>query len=131
LTLQVGQKERCFAFPETEWLRIPTLDEVLNHIPSSVAIIIEFKQDSDVLISEVLKILDEKKRKDSVFWFSLKEKINEKLRKKDESIPTIVSVQEMLRILIFYYIGILPFIRLPDSVFGITIEEVGKPNEIL
>lgn len=84
------------------------------------------KQNSDFLISEVHKILINHKTFDSknVFWFSLIEKINKKLRVQDSKIATITSIEGMLRILFLYYIGLLPFFPIYDQVFGITVEEV-------
>lgn len=61
---------------------------------------------------------------DRVFWFSLIDSINNKLKKFDSSIPTITSVEGVLKILVYYHLGILPFLPIDDWVFGITIEEV-------
>ena len=60
----------------------------------------------------------------NAFWFSLIEKINKKLRIKDENIATITSIEGMLRVLVLYYTGLLPFFSIHDKVFGITVEEV-------
>ena len=86
--------------------------------------IVEFKQDSLLLISSVLRILEETGRKKDVFWFSLDEKINKKLRAADGSIPTVTSIPGMLKTLALYYLGVLPFMQIDDAVFGITVEEV-------
>eukprot|EP00981_Chlorochromonas_danica_P005122 scaffold1036_cov169-Ochromonas_danica.AAC.2 len=105
---------------------VPLLEEVLDLLPSDRAIIIELKQDSWELIDAVHQLLEKKEKKKSVFWFSLHESINKKLRQKDKSIPTITSIQGMITILLFYYLGILPWIDLEDAVFGITVEEVRR-----
>lgn len=118
------QSQRVSSFKKDEATRIPLFEEVLVAVPSSIAINIEFKQDSDLLISEVKRILYENNRQDTVFWFCLDEKVNKKLRKADPSIPTVVSIMGMLKILVLYHTGVLPFFDIEDCVFGITTEKV-------
>jgi hypothetical protein len=60
----------------------------------------------------------------NAFWFSLVESINCKLRKQDSNIATITSIKGMLRVLVLYYTGLLPFFPVHDKVFGVTVEEV-------
>lgn len=119
-----NQSERVSKFSKADTTVIPLFESVLAAVPGKTAIIIEFKQDSDELISEVKRILYDNKRQDTVFWFSLDEKINKKLRKADSSIPTIVSIMGMLKILMLYYVGLLPFVEIEDAVFGVTTEAV-------
>jgi hypothetical protein len=78
--------------PRKEWQNIPLFEQVLEMIPSHISIIIEFKQDSDVLIHQVLALLQKYDRLTSVYWFSLIETINTKLRKANPHIPIITSV---------------------------------------
>jgi len=54
----------------------------------------------------------------------LDEKINKKLRKADPVIPTVVSILGVLKVLMLYYFGALPFVDLDDAVFGVTVEEI-------
>lgn len=103
---------------------IPRLDDVLDLLTPGRALIIEFKQDNWELIEAVHKLLIAKGKLESVFWFSLHESINKKLRQQDRSIPTITSIQGMVMVLFLYYIGILPWVDLDDAVFGITVEEL-------
>lgn len=107
-----------------ECCKIPLLEHVLCAIPPHVTIVIEFKQDSDELIREVLRLVTLFDRRSSMFWFSLDERVNSALRAADSAIPTITSVSGMLRVLVLYYFGLLPFATIPDAVFGITVEEV-------
>lgn len=121
------QMERCSSWVNKEEIEtIPLFDDVLKKLPPSVFIIIEFKQDSDKLISEVQKLLEANSRAETVFWFSLIESINAKLRRADPRIPTITSILGMLKVLALYYLGLLAFFPMEDSVFGITVEEVKK-----
>jgi len=122
------QKFRCRDFPEDEWNRIPLLEDVLKVVPLSTTLIIEFKQDSDELIKSVLGLLQKHGRGDpttrNLYWFSLSEPVNKKLRKADPSIPTICSVTTMLKTIFLYYMYLLPFINVDFDVFGITVEEI-------
>ena len=121
----VGQKEALTAeHKHNDWQRIPLFEDVLDAVPETVDIIIEFKQNSDELIEKVHNMLLERNRRETVYWFSLIESINKKLRVKDNSIPTITSVVGMLKILMLYYSGLLPICSLDDAVFGITVDEV-------
>ncbi len=104
--------------------KIPTLKEVLELLPSNKFIDIEFKQLSSDLIQKVNDLIYELGKERQVYWFSLDEKINKHLRLYDHQLPSIVSIQNIMIILFYYYIGVLPFIQLPDKVFGITLEEV-------
>jgi len=120
----ISQCERTSTFDAREWQRIPSLEETLDAIPLSVPVIIEFKQDSPILIAEVLKLVTERGRLGSMFWFSLSESLNIKLRSMEPKIPNIVSVSGVLRILLLHYSGLLPFVDIKENVFGITVEEV-------
>lgn len=113
-------------FDKRDLETIPLFSEALDLLPPNKAMIIEFKYDSWELIEAVHKILLESGKKDQVFWFSLQENINKKLRSFDRTIPTITSVPGMIKVLIYYYLGILPWMDLEDAVFGITVEEVRK-----
>ena len=44
-------------YPLDECTRVPLLEEVLKAVPSSTALIIEFKQDSKYLFTEVIRLL--------------------------------------------------------------------------
>ncbi len=124
ITVTKAQAKRMEGFSKRECLAIPLFEDVLAAIPHPTVINIEFKQNSDVLISEVKRILAENDRTADVFWFSLNEKINKKLRAADPSIPTITSISGVLKYLALYYVGLLPFFPIHDQVFGITVEEV-------
>jgi hypothetical protein len=104
--------------------KIPTLKEVLDLLPNDRFINIEFKHLSSELVTKVNDLIYAMGKEKQVFWFSLDEKINKVLRLHDEKLPSINSIQSLLQVLFYYYIGILPFIDLPDRVFCITVEEV-------
>ena len=62
--------------------------------------------DSPDLIEKVHALLDKHKRLyRNLYWFSLTDSVNEKLKKYDPKIRTITSVETVLKILALYYIG--------------------------
>ena len=127
LITNMEQSNRCNEYNANDYTRIPLLDEVLLHIPDNITIIVEIKQNDDDLITKVQSLLSKHNRTSTshnVYWFSLIEKINKKLRDNDSKIPTITSIEGMLKMLFYYYTGILPFISIDDDVFGITVEEI-------
>lgn len=115
-------------FPDKQdWTHcIPLLSDVLAAIPAHCALIIEVKQNSALLIDAVHAHVQAAgpERVANLYWFSLSESINAQLRLRDPSIPTICSVPGMLKTFALYYTGLLPFCNIPDSVFGITVEEI-------
>ncbi|KAJ1410509.1 PLC-like phosphodiesterase [Ochromonadaceae sp. CCMP2298] len=118
------QAHRVALFGARDCEAVPLLDEALLAVPSPTCLIIEFKQNSDELVAKVLELLRQHNRTQDVYWFSLDEKINKKLRAAEPSIPTITSIPAMLRTLILYHIGVLPFTTIDDAVFGITVDEI-------
>jgi len=119
-----NQTERCSLYPKVEIHTIPLLSEVLSVIPLNIAVIIEFKQNSTKLIELVKKLVVQFNRQNSIYWFSLDEKINCQLRNADTTIPSITSVPNMMKTLLLYYTGLLPYYDLDDAVFGITVDEI-------
>lgn len=118
------QTSRQSVYPPDDCIKIPLLKDIFDAVPKETCFIIEFKQDSSQLISEVHKLIRASERYDTVLWFSLKEKVNKKLRSFDPNLPTLTSVDNMLMIVMAYYCGILPFINVRDKVFGITLDEI-------
>lgn len=125
------QCSRESLYPSAECRKIPLLAEVFQAVPQGICFIIEFKQDSAQLISEVHKLIKSAGRYDTVLWFSLKENINTKLREFDPELPTLTSVDNMLKIVFSYYCGVIPFLPIPDKVFGITLDPVGTARSFV
>jgi hypothetical protein len=48
----------------------------------------------------------------------------QKLHLFDDTIPMITSVEGVVKVLVLYHLGLLPFLSLPEAVFGITLEKV-------
>lgn len=120
------QQHRTHLYEARHWQNIPRLHDVLQELPVHVPLIIEFKMDSPVLIAEVMRMVRDSEREREVFWFSLKDNINSKLRKFDPRIPTLPSQIGVLKVLLLHYTCLLPFVPLDDPVFGITLNPVSN-----
>ena len=105
--------------------RIPLFSEVLVLLDKHphLTMIVEFKEDNDELIRLVHGLIQPYAH-ERIVWFSLKTQINNKLRRYDPTIPTIVSAVETLQYVFFYYLGLIPFMSMPFCVFGITLQEI-------
>jgi glycerophosphoryl diester phosphodiesterase len=119
------QSTRIASYSLDEYTRIPLLKDALKVIPDHISLIIEVKDDSDELIELIVENVRSHgaAREENVYWFSLIESVNAKLRRM-KKYPTITSIPAMLKVLAYYYLGILPFVDLSDDVFGITVTEV-------
>jgi len=106
--------------------RIPLFSEVLDRVPDTMPMIVEFKQDSQELIDKCLVLLRQHGRTSGgvTFWFSLKQKILDRLRATSAELGTITSVPEMLFVYFLYYTGLLPFVPLRAAIVGIPIDKV-------
>lgn len=103
---------------------IPLFSELLKLVPREQYMIIEFKQKAPSLIQQVHDLLLVQGRHDRVMWFSLSEEINLALHAHDPTIPSITSVAGMLKGILLYYAGLLPFLPIRESIFGVPVDEV-------
>eukprot|EP00040_Diaphanoeca_grandis_P026472 m.148348 g.148348 ORF g.148348 m.148348 type:complete len:346 (-) comp30586_c0_seq1:269-1306(-) len=102
---------------------IPTFQQVLELMDrvksggKTPCMIIEFKQDSQLLIDRVHEMLEARglTRSGTVTWFSLKDNINRKLKHKDNMMPNIASVIQLLKIVLLHAVGILPLVDMLRS----------------
>ena len=110
--------------------KIPLFSEVLESLPPSMGLIVEFKENTDELVSKVHELLKKHNRttNGTTVWFSLKWKTNKKLRNFDSTIPTICSVEELLISLVLYYLWLLPFVSLNHDIFGLPSFEINPPT---
>ena len=120
------QTHRLHEYHDDDCHCIPTFEEILKMLPDDMHLIIEFKQDSDILVRKVHDLLSKYNRLDDHkdYWFSLTESINQRLHSYDPNIPRITSIMTMLKILVCFHIGILPYIDIEESVFGIPLGAV-------
>jgi hypothetical protein len=125
------QQHRTHHYEAHHWQKIPLLQDVLQALPEQVPLIIEFKMDSPLLMAEVLRMVTEAGRERNVFWFSLKDGINRKLREFNSRIPTLPSQMGVLKVLLLHYCCLLPFCPLDDPVYGITLNPVSATCTVL
>ena len=110
------------------WHKVPLLADVLECVPEDKGLILEFKHDSDELIDKVHGIIQSssEKRQSNTLWFSLTKSINNKLGRKDSSIPRLSSLIEVLLAIVWWKVGILPFMSTPLDVYGATMSELSE-----
>jgi len=120
------QTRRVHEYAHDQCHCVPTFEQILQLIPPELHLIIEFKQNSDKLIRKVHNLLLKYDRVASKkdYWFSLDNTINNKLHSYDPHIPLIVSVLGMLRILILYHLGLLPFCDIRESAYCVPVATV-------
>jgi glycerophosphoryl diester phosphodiesterase len=123
------QTRRVHEFEHEHCHCVPTLEQILTALPPDIHLIIEFKQDSDLLIRKVHALLTkfDRVRDKRDYWFSLVDTINNKLHAFDPHIPLIVSVLGMLRILALYHVGLLPFWDIKESAYCVPVATVRFP----
>eukprot|EP01038_Epipyxis_sp_PR26KG_P014069 gene14069-18876_t len=117
------ENNRIKLYPIEESQAIPLLSNVLKTFPHHY-FNIEIKQNSNILIEKSLQIIQENNKENDVYWFSLNEKVNQKLVSIAPHIATISSVVCALRVFFYYHLGILPFISLDESVVGVMPQEI-------
>jgi hypothetical protein len=100
---------------------VPFLKDIFAALPRETRFIIEFKQDSQALVEKVYAMAAEDGRLDHIVWFSLKQPINQRLCDFSRSVPRIVSVQAVLRITLLFFCGLLPFVDVPEDIFGLKV----------
>uniref|UniRef100_A0A8C0GQR0 Glycerophosphodiester phosphodiesterase domain containing 3 n=1 Tax=Chelonoidis abingdonii TaxID=106734 RepID=A0A8C0GQR0_CHEAB len=102
------------AFSHGSDRRIPRLEEIFQKFPN-VPVNVEIKQDDEELIRQVADLVRRYRRSHITVWASFQSKILEKCRAANPDMPYIFSVQRGLLLLLLYYTGLLPFVRLPES----------------
>ena len=129
------------------WENIPLLTEVLDMLPADIGVIIELKgpltvdyheetsidtetekekekeaekgKEKPDLAEDVLKVIRSlsKIRQRKIIWAALDSSTNLRLGKVDDSIPCLSSIANQLRLVAYYYLGVLPFVSLRCDVY--------------
>ncbi|KRX49568.1 U4/U6 small nuclear ribonucleoprotein Prp31 [Trichinella murrelli] len=94
--------------------RIPLLEEILKQT-YPIPVNIDIKINNDKLIEKTAEIVSISKRENSVAWGNFDEKIVRKLHKANRNVNLICSTRTVLKIIFFFYIGLLPFIPLKEN----------------
>ncbi|VUZ39230.1 unnamed protein product [Hymenolepis diminuta] len=99
---------------------IPLLRTVFERFPQ-VPINIDIKTDSDVLIKKVSHMIEEFSRRDITVWGSFSDEINRKCRLVNPRIATFVPIKRTIMMIAAYYVGLLPFLSLPDGFYEVPL----------
>ncbi|KRX27338.1 U4/U6 small nuclear ribonucleoprotein Prp31 [Trichinella nelsoni] len=94
--------------------RIPLLEEILKQT-YPIPVNIDIKINNDKLIEKTAEIVSISNRENSVAWGNFDEKIVRKLHKTNRNVNLICSTRTVLKIIFFFYIGLLPFIPLKEN----------------
>nr|CDS28042.1 glycerophosphodiester phosphodiesterase [Hymenolepis microstoma] len=99
---------------------IPLLRTVFERFPQ-VPINIDVKTDSDVLIKNISDLIEEFGRRDITVWGSFSDEINRKCRLVNPKIATFVPIKRTFMMVVAYYVGLLPFLPLPDGFYEVPL----------
>ena len=114
---------------KTKEYRIPLLKDVLKLLGNDKNVLVEIKEmkDSKRIVREVYEMLKESSLIERAIWFSLKHKTNNHIRSfqrsipKLKQIPNLPSVIDVIRVIVLYYTGLLPYCRVDFDVFGVVV----------
>ncbi|KFD68688.1 hypothetical protein M514_03705 [Trichuris suis] len=102
--------------PETqnvEERRIPLLEEIfqsLRYLPINI----DIKQDDEILINEVNRMVIEYEREESTVWGNEDEEISKKLYALNPKVHLFFSAKRVIRLLFLFYTGLLPFVPMKE-----------------
>ncbi|CAF3000504.1 unnamed protein product [Rotaria socialis] len=108
---------------DTDLLRIPLLKDVFERYPTT-PINIDIKENSDELIKQVSDLIKKYQREHITYWGSFSHKICRKLTAQNSRIVRFCSFQEAAGIVLTYWLGLLPFIRLTPGAFEVPMPGV-------
>jgi len=96
--------------------QIPTLEEVFQEFPN-VPINIDLKDNVNVdhLVSKVYHLIKKYKREELCVWGSFNNSTARKCYQMGPEIPLMFSFKRVVLLVIFYYIGLLPFLPIKES----------------
>ena len=77
--------------------------------------------DSPVLIHKISELINEFHREEITVWGSFLDRINLKCRVENPNVATFTPIKKTLKIIIAYYLGLLPFISLADGFFEVPL----------
>ncbi|KAL5968623.1 Lysophospholipase D GDPD1 [Taenia solium] len=115
----VARGRECWA-AEGVSRQIPLLRTVFEQFPH-VPINIDVKTDNLVLIKKISALIEEFNRVDITVWGSFSDTVNQKCRLENPRIATFVPIKRTLKIVLAYYLGLLPFLPLSDGFFEVPL----------
>ena len=93
---------------------------MFEHFPQT-PINIDVKVDNPLLIHKISELIMEFNRQEITVWGSFSDSVNQKCREENPNIATFVPIKRTLKILLAYYLGLLPFISLADGFFEVPL----------
>ncbi|KAK9513048.1 hypothetical protein O3M35_001328 [Rhynocoris fuscipes] len=94
--------------------RIPLLSEVFSEFPR-VPINIDVKCNNDSLVKEVNRLVTLYQRESITVWGSFSECITRKCYAQNPNIHLLFSLKQVVRLILLYYTGLLPFFPIKES----------------
>ncbi|KAL3856222.1 hypothetical protein ACJMK2_010999 [Sinanodonta woodiana] len=104
-------------------VKIPLLKDVFQAFPT-MPINIDIKMDDDELISKVNELITEYNRENLCIWGSRMEKVKKKLRSVNSNVPLFYSFGGIMKLLLLFYSGLLPFFPIQESSMEIIMPSI-------
>ncbi|XP_062992971.1 lysophospholipase D GDPD3 [Elgaria multicarinata webbii] len=111
-SLEVSFSPGCYSHGKDH--RIPSLEEVFQSFPG-MPINIEIKPDNDELIRKVADLVRQYNRSNITIWASFEGSVLKKCCAANTDMPYIFTVKRGIKVLLLYYVGLLPFLPLPET----------------
>jgi len=94
--------------------KIPKLEELFQLFPG-VPFNIDLKEESEILLEKTHDLIKKYERENLTIWGSFRDSTCQKCYKKNPDIPLLFSFKGVLKLLLFHYTGLLPFIPIKES----------------
>lgn len=107
--------------------KIPLLKDVFEHF-QTIPINIDIKTDNDLLIKKVNQLIKQYNRETITVWGNFSKVIVEKCYKENPNIPLFFSAKQVILLILFTYLGLLPFIPLKESCLELLLPGVAFRN---
>ncbi len=101
-----------------EGRRMASLEEVFHRFPS-VAVNIDVKDHDKRLVAAVARLVRRHSRQDRTVWGNFRQETTELCRAADPQVGTVFSTRAVVRTLLLFYTGLLPFATIRETHFEI------------
>ncbi|XP_013392157.2 lysophospholipase D GDPD1 [Lingula anatina] len=126
LDFDFGWVTRCSSDNEEDDLgqrRITLLREVFEQFPNTV-VNIDIKVDNDELIQSVANLISEFNRESLTVWGNKSGVVTNKCYTANPNIPVLASIGTVVKWVILFYTGLLPFIPIREAAYEIVMPSV-------
>lgn len=96
--------------------KMVSLEDMFERFPR-VPVSLEVKEDNEELISKVAELVRHYDRSDISIWASEKSSIMKKCKAANPQMPTALTISRAAQVLLLYYLGLLPFVSIPEKFF--------------